>query len=145
MKRFSILTLLYAALWLAFTQRDAMVRAWQAQPEAPSGNPADAAPAANTPAASAVKPDPPIDPEVAAASAKLLRDARDRLYSYESVRAKVAERSTLGARRFSAEGTYVTGKFPRLRVELRIAVNRPRAGFEARRVDHVPGAARMHV
>jgi hypothetical protein len=66
--------------------------------------------------------DPPIDPEVAAAAIKLLRDARDRLYNYESVRANVAERSTLGNRRFSAEGTYLTGKFPRLRLEFRVRV-----------------------
>lgn len=122
MKRFAILTLLYAGVWLAFSQRDDIVRAWQAQPEVPSGNPAEAPPSSVTPPAAAVKPDPPIDPEVGAAAAKLLRDARDRLYNYETVRAKVAERSTLGNRRFSAEGTYVTGKFPRLRLEFRVRV-----------------------
>jgi len=85
----------------------------ETQPAAAEGAPA----AADTP-----QPAEAPDPEVAAAAAKLLRDARDRLYAHESVQAHLVERSALGNRRFSAEGRYVSGRFPRLRLEYRVVV-----------------------
>jgi hypothetical protein len=97
-------------------------RTSQAQPEEQKPVPEESAAAVDAAPETAKPTEPPPDPDVAAAAAKLLRDARDRLYARESVKATLVERSTLGNRRFSAEGRYVSGRFPRLRLEYRVRV-----------------------
>jgi hypothetical protein len=124
MQRFAIFTLVLLA-GIAVLSR--LERAGQAQTDGqqpvPAGTaPSDRLPANDAPTAEKTTQEPAPDPEVAAAAAKLLRDARDRLYARESVKANFIERSTLGNRRFSAEGRYVSGSFPRLRLEYRVRV-----------------------
>jgi hypothetical protein len=119
MQRFAIFTMLLLVCVLVLSRLE---RTSQAQPDKPQSVPADGAPAADAPAETPKPQEPPPDPEVAAAAARLLRDARDRLYAHESVKANLVERSTLGNRRFSAEGRYVSGRFPRLRLEYKVQV-----------------------
>jgi hypothetical protein len=96
-------------------------RAGQAQTQDQQPVPAASEPSTDA-APGTTKQEPAPDPEIVAAAAKLLRDARDRLYARESVKANLVEHSTLGNRRFSAEGRYVSGRFPRLRLEYRVRV-----------------------
>jgi hypothetical protein len=65
---------------------------------------------------------PAPDPEVAAAAEKLLESARDKLYDYQSVRAKLTERASFGTRRFTAEGEYIAGVFPQMWLEYHVTV-----------------------
>ncbi|MBL8850706.1 MAG: hypothetical protein JNG89_13585, partial [Planctomycetaceae bacterium] len=137
MQRLAILTAFAtaAAVWMATQQRPLV--AFQSEPESQQPVPADdsAAPAgdspgtvndpAGTPGAeqpAAVPASPPPDPAIVAAAEQLLRDARDRLYAYPAVRATFVERATIGNRRFSASGSYLSGKYPALKLEYRVQV-----------------------
>ena len=68
----------------------------------------------------ATEPEP--DPEIVAAAEKLLESARDKLYDYKSVRAKLTERASFGTRRFTAEGEYIAGVFPQMWMEYHVTV-----------------------
>jgi hypothetical protein len=68
----------------------------------------------------ATEPEP--DPEIVAAAEKLLESARDMLYDYKSVRAKLTERASFGTRRFTAEGEYIAGVFPQMWMEYHVTV-----------------------
>jgi hypothetical protein len=101
------------------------VVAWQAEAAAPQEDATgdDAAGTAETDAEAtepAVEPEP--DPEVVAAANKLLETARDKLYDYRSVRAKMTEKASFGTRRFTAEGEYISGLFPQMWLEYRVEV-----------------------
>jgi hypothetical protein len=83
--------------------------------DAPAATPAAAAPAAPAPAA-------PVPSEEAV---KLLKEARQRLFSYNSVRASIRQFVALGEHRFEAEGSYTAGPFnplPQLRLEYQVRV-----------------------
>lgn len=137
MQRLAILSTLAIAStgWLMLQQRPLV--AFQAEPEAEkqvtaSGTAEPAAPReepAAEPAAPsgttqppAAPPRPPADPAIVAAAEQLLRDARDRLYAYPAVRATFIERATIGNRRFSASGSYLSGKYPSLKLEYRVQI-----------------------
>jgi hypothetical protein len=137
MQRLAILSALAIASmgWLMLQQRPLV--AFQAEPEAdqqvPASNAAEPAapgeePVAEPPSPSgttpppAAPPKPPADPAIVAAAEQLLRDARDRLYAYPAVRAKFIERATIGNRRFSASGSYLSGKYPSLKLEYRVQI-----------------------
>lgn len=119
MQRFAIFTSLVLSSMAVLSRLE---RTGQAQTEEQQTVPENSRSADETPPESSKPQEPAPDPEIAAAAAKLLRDARDRLYARESVKANLVERSTLGNRRFSAEGRYVSGQFPRLRLEYRVQV-----------------------
>lgn len=56
---------------------------------------------------------------------RLIRNARERLFGYSSVRANLREYVALGDRRFEANGTYITGQLnpsPQLRLEYEVRV-----------------------
>lgn len=122
MQRLTILCVLLITLlsWVAIRQPPLQAR--QAEPadgqSAESNAATDEQPASSPSVTQPVVP----DPETAAAAATLLRDARDRLYAYRSVRAKLVERATIGNRRFLGEGEYLAGPFPQLRLEYRVRV-----------------------
>ncbi len=50
----------------------------------------------------------------------LIQQAKTNLFNLKSVQADIRQVVTLGERRFQAEGSYLTGPFPRLRLEYRI-------------------------
>ncbi len=101
------------------------VVAWQAesaapQEDAPNSDPAGAEETDADTSEPAAEPEP--DPEIVAAAANLLEAARDKLYGYRSVQAKMTETASFGARRFSAEGEYISGVFPQMWLEYRVQV-----------------------
>lgn len=115
MQRFAILTFLAigAAAWV-HAQRGPLALAWQNDPSR---------------AESAAQPElqPKSEPAVADLPASeeataLIQDARDRLYAHRSVKANLVEKVQFGDRRFTAEGRYVTGPFPTLRLEYRVTL-----------------------
>jgi hypothetical protein len=136
MQRLAIFTAfaLMIAAWLAMNQQ--RLAAFQAEPQSqqqvesaadPAASPADSGttPPQENEAAPAVAAEPAADPAVVAAAEKLLRDARDRLYATKpntGIRAKFVERANIGNRRFAAEGTYLQGPFPSLRLEYRVQI-----------------------
>lgn len=73
---------------------------------------------AATPAGSAQAQKSEEDPQ----AADLLRQARTRLAEYASVKADLKETVFIGDRRTSSDGTYVSGAFPRFRVEYQVRV-----------------------
>lgn len=130
MQRLAILTAFsFAAVGWMIAGQPALV-AFQAEPQTPqqveSPAAASASPAAGSQAdeseTAGAAAAPPLDPAVVAAAEKLLRDARDRLYASPAVRAKFTERATIGARRFTASGSYVSGVFPALKLEYRVQI-----------------------
>jgi hypothetical protein len=140
MQRFAILSAFATAVafWLAMNQQRlvAFQSETQAQQQVETANPAEgdpaapvaesaASPAGDAEAVPAAAAEPAPDPAVVAAAEKLLRDARDRLYSVErekGIRAKFVEQASIGNRQFVAEGTYLQGPFPSLRMEYRVQI-----------------------
>jgi hypothetical protein len=137
MQRLAIFTVcaVVATCWIALQQHHAA--AYQTEPEpqqsvasenqAATGQdgttPAtDPTPPTSTEAQPAAPVETPPDPAIVAAAETLLRDARDRLYAYHSVRATFVERANLGNRRFAAKGAYLSGDFPQLKLEYRIQI-----------------------
>jgi len=140
MKRLAILSAFatVAALWLANNQQRLI--AFQAEPQSQqqveadspaAGDPAaagaetPAAPTGEAEASAAAAAEPAPDPSVVAEAERLLRDARDRLYSTKpntGIRAKFVEQANIGNRQFVAEGTYLQGPFPSLRMEYRVQI-----------------------
>lgn len=73
----------------------------------------------------AVAPVIPPPPQPSKEAEDLIREAKNRLFAYSSVQAKIREYVSLGDRRFEAEGTYLAGPFdplPKLRVEYHVRV-----------------------
>jgi hypothetical protein len=137
MQRLAILTILTLATAAGLLLQQSRLAAFQAEPQsqqqvesaeppaadaiAPTTQDDASAPAESEPAP-AVAAEPPPDPAVVAAAETLLRDAPDRLYAYRSVRAKFSEKATIGARRFTASGSYLSGAFPALKLEYRVQI-----------------------
>jgi hypothetical protein len=84
--------------------------AWQADNPAATKSSKAAAPATDP---------PPIANEEATS---LIREARDRLTHWQSVQARIVERVDIADRRFKAEGLYMSGEFPRTRLEYKLEV-----------------------
>lgn len=97
---------------LCALQLRGVASAWQEAGE-PKDQPKSPNPAA--PAVTQEKPPVPL-PE----AQDYMRQARDRLSGWTSVRAEIIERIDLGGRRFKAEGSYIAGEFPRTRMEFEI-------------------------
>jgi hypothetical protein len=93
-------------------------------PSDDSATPTESQPAAESNAEPEVAPaeEPEPDPEVVAAAETLLESARDKLYDYKSVRAKLTERASFGTRRFTMEGEYIAGVFPKMWLEYHVTV-----------------------
>lgn len=71
------------------------------------------------PSDKAAPPSTPADQEEAD---RLLSDARSRLLDRQSLQADMQQQVILGDRRLDAEGTYLSGPFPKLRLEYKIRV-----------------------
>lgn len=67
---------------------------------------------------------PDVLARVDAEARRLLTEARDRLFQYSSVQARIAEQVSFPGRKFNAEGTYIAGPFPALRLEYEVQVGR---------------------
>ena len=80
---------------------------------------AKAQPDTAPPAASNAAPAPGSDDSEGSA---LLRQAREKLGSYRTLRAKMSETVAFGPRRFKAEGSYIQGPDNRVRVDLAVAI-----------------------
>ncbi len=66
---------------------------------------------------------PEATPEDALEADKLLQDARNRLLNdRQSLQADLKQQIIVGERRMTAEGTYLSGAFPKLRLEYKIRV-----------------------
>ena len=133
MKTLPILSVLTIVVWagLVWQQRDA--RALQAEPSEATEDTSQQATDDEQPAADNEEPAPTEettaeptsrqpDPEVAAACVALLQQSRDRLYAYDSVQARIVERAAIGPRSFTAEGIYIAGTFPQMRLEYTVQV-----------------------
>lgn len=66
--------------------------------------------------------DPDVLARVDAEARRLLTEARDRLFQYSSVQARISEQVSFPGRKFNAEGTYIAGPFPALRLEFEVRV-----------------------
>ncbi|MFG0333287.1 MAG: outer membrane lipoprotein carrier protein LolA, partial [Maioricimonas sp. JB049] len=65
---------------------------------------------------------PDVLAKVDAEARRLLTAARDRLFQYSSVQARIAEQVSFPGRKFNAQGTYIAGPFPALRLEYEVQV-----------------------
>ena len=134
MKKLPILCILAIVTWSGLTIQQRRARALQSEPASETRDTTDEAnPGAAaeddsatddvaSDAAGEAASDYEPDPETVAACINLLQQARDRLYAYKSVQARIVERATFGTRSFTAEGFYITGKFPQMRLEYTLQV-----------------------
>lgn len=67
-----------------------------------------------------------IENESLPEASELLKQARERLAGYRTVKAKIVERADFGPRRFQAEGDYLQGVDHRVRVEVEVAIGENR-------------------
>jgi hypothetical protein len=104
----------FGLIVLATLQLRGVARAWQddattkeqpKQPESEAGSKPREAP-----------------PEPSPEAEDYIRQARDRLTNWQSVKADIVERIDIGGRRFKAEGTYIAGPFPKTRFEYQVQV-----------------------
>ena len=86
---------------------------------APAPAESSTAPKESAPApADAVTPAPPDTPD----AKTLLRQSRERVRSFRTLRASISETAAFGPRRFEASGTYLQGEGRKLRLELDVTI-----------------------
>jgi hypothetical protein len=115
MQKFAILTCVAVVAVWSYQDRSRFALALQDQGTTPAETQA-AAPEGDAQAV----PGSPGEASGSPEAVGLLRNARDRLYGYRSVRARLTELAQFGERRFTAEGRYVAGPFPTLRLEFEV-------------------------
>ncbi len=122
MQKFAILTCVAAIAVWGHQERGRFALAWQKDQVTTPAATQTAAPEADakTQPGSALASRPAEGTSASSEAVELLRNARDRLYAYRSVRAKLSEQAQFGERRFTAEGRYVAGPFPTLRLEFEV-------------------------
>ncbi len=119
MKTPTILVLTCSALLLGIGW--ASVRSLQAEQEPPATAEKPTKDKASDAAAKETAPAEPTPEEIAQADA-LLAQARTRLLDRQSLQADMQQQIIVGDRRLKAEGTYISGPFPKLRLEYKIRV-----------------------
>ena len=119
MKTPSIRTLVTSVLLLGIGWSG--LRSIQAQPEAPAAAEKPAPDKGSGEADKAASPSESTPEEIAQADA-LLKEARHSLLNRQSLQADMLQQIIQGDRRLKAEGTYISGLFPKLRLEYKIRV-----------------------
>ena len=119
MKTPTILTLTCSVLLLGIGWTG--LRSIQAQQDSPAAAEKPAPEKGSGEVAKEAAPSEPSPEDIAQADA-LLQEARHSLLNRQSFQADMQQQIILGDRRLKAEGTYISGPFPKLRLEYKIRV-----------------------